>query len=61
MINKTFNFVADNLDKAAKKIGLTYNEINVYGMFAWIALTAGLVGKTLIDKKTINKLKKQRK
>lgn len=58
MINKIFNKVVDGLEITAEKLNMTYNEINVYGMFAWIGATALLVNKILIDKKTIKKLKK---
>lgn len=59
MVNKIFNDVVDGLEKAADKLKITYNEINVYGMFAWMGLTAGLVTKTVLDHKKIKKLKKR--
>jgi hypothetical protein len=61
MVDKIFNEVVDGLEKAANKLHITYNAINVYGMFAWMGLTAGLVTKTMLDKKTIKKLKKRLK
>lgn len=42
MINKLFDSVSGTLQKAADKTGLTYEQINVYSMFAWIGLTVAL-------------------
>lgn len=45
MTDKIFNTVSDTVQKVADKTGLTYKQVNVYGMFVWIGLTIALAIK----------------
>jgi hypothetical protein len=45
MTDKIFNGVVKVLERTSRKTGLSYEQVNVYGMFAWVGITIILAYK----------------